>query len=95
MSWFEDDDLERRVQHALRVEKVMVRLGYFVAIVGVISIGLVGLQLLLGTITLNNALIVAFGVLNATVLTGGAAYAAGTNLGLNAAKIRRDLEAGS
>ena len=92
MTWFEANDLERRVRHALRVEKIMVRLGYFVAIVGVIAIALVGLQLVLGVITINNALIVAFGVLNATVLTGGAAFVAGTNLGLNAAKIQRDLE---
>ncbi len=81
------DDVDERVEHALTVERVLTRLGWFVLLVGVASIAVTAWQFVAGEIDVYAALELAFGAALATVLSGAVAYGAGTNIGIGAARL--------
>jgi hypothetical protein len=92
MGWFGPDDVEARIAHAFKVERFLVNLGYFVAVVGVLAIAWEIVRALLGSTDWSRALVSSFAILAATVLSGAAAYGSGTNVGLAAARLKRDVE---
>jgi hypothetical protein len=63
------------------------RLGWLVLMLGVIGLGAIALQWLLGDLTAERALAAAGGTTLATILSGAAAYGSGTNIGLSAARL--------
>jgi hypothetical protein len=91
MAWFGPDDVEGRIEHALRVERILVNLGWFVAGVGVVAVVSTLGTAVVGETSWSRALVAAFGILAATVLSGAAAYGSGTNIGLAAMRLKRDL----
>jgi hypothetical protein len=80
-------DVDERVAHALLVERVLTRFGWFVLVVGVATIALIVWQFAIGDLELEQALEAAFGAALATVLSGAVAYGSGTNVGLGAARL--------
>ena len=84
---FEPDDLQGRVEHALKVERFLTTLGWFVAAVGVVAVAITLVMAVTGAMGWQRALASAFGILAATVLSGAAAYGSGTNIGLSAARL--------
>jgi predicted anti-sigma-YlaC factor YlaD len=94
MAWFGPDDVEGRIAHAFKVERFLVWLGYSVAVVGVLAIVWTVGGALIGNTGWTRAVVTSFGILAATVLSGAAAYASGTNVGLAAARLKRDVEKG-
>ncbi len=92
MAWLSPNDVEGRIQHALRVERVLVNLGWFVAVVGVVAVLATLGTALWGETSWSRALVAAFGILAATVLSGAAAYGSGTNIGLAAVRLKRDVD---
>ncbi|HQR78987.1 MAG TPA: hypothetical protein PLT68_02080 [Actinomycetota bacterium] len=94
MAWFAADDYEGRIRHALKVERTLVNLGYLVAVIGMLAIVLEVGSAVVGQASWSRVLVTSFGILAATVLSGAAAYASGTNVGLAAVRLRRDLEKG-
>jgi predicted anti-sigma-YlaC factor YlaD len=91
---FGPDDVQGRIAHAFRVERFLVWLGYLVAVTGVLAIAWTLLSALIGDTGWARAATTSFGILAATVLSGAAAYASGTNVGLAAARLKRDVEKG-
>jgi hypothetical protein len=71
MAWFGPDDVEGRIEHALRVERILVNLGWFVAGVGVVAVVSTVGAAVLGETSWSRALVAAFGILAATVLSQG------------------------
>lgn len=94
MAWFGPDDVQGRIAHGFAVERLLVRLGYFVAVVGVLAIIWTIGGALIGNEEWSRAVVTSFGILAATVLSGAAAYGSGTNVGLAAARLKRDVEKG-
>lgn len=86
-SWFDPDDVDGRVAHALKVERVLTSLGYAVAAVGVLGILWTLFEAVTGDLTWTRAGVTSLGILAATVLSGAAAYGAGTNIGLSALRL--------
>jgi hypothetical protein len=80
-------EIDERVEHALMVERVLTRLGWLVLMLGVIGLGAIASQWLLGDLTAEKALAAAGGTTLATILSGAAAYGSGTNIGLSAARL--------
>lgn len=84
--------VEARIAHAFKVERVLTWLGWTVAVVGVLAIaGEVG-SAIAGATSWSRAVVTSFGILAATVLSGATAYGSGTNVGLAAARLQRDLQ---
>lgn len=94
MAWFAPDDVQGRIAHAFRVERFLVSLGYGVAAVGVLAIVWTLVGALIGDTGWSRAVTTSFGILAATVLSGAAAYASGTSVGLAAARLKRDADKG-
>lgn len=86
------DDPHDKVEHALRVSKYLTALGLFVAVVGIVAVGYAVWLAVAGDLSWQRAFAAAFGVLAATVLSGAAAYGAGTNIGLSAERLRTSLQ---
>lgn len=91
MAWFAPDDAEGRVEHALKVERLLVNLGYLVAAIGVLGILVTLFEAVTGSISWYRAGMLALGVLTATVLSGAAAYGSGTNIGLSAMRLQEQI----
>lgn len=89
---FDDDDYAGRIEHAFAVERILTWLGWLVAGVGVLAILWQLGAAVLGITDWSRAVYVCLGILAATVLSGATAYGSGTNVGLAAARLRRDLE---
>lgn len=79
------------MDHALKVEHFLITLGWFVTGVGVLGIAATIGAAVFGDTSWQRALAGAFGILAATVLSGAAAYGSGTNIGLSAMRLQRDL----
>jgi hypothetical protein len=84
-------DAEARIAHALKVERVLIWLGWTVGVVGILAIMWEVGSALLGATSWSRAVVSSFGILAATVLSGATAYGSGTNVGLAAARLQRDL----
>jgi type IV secretory pathway VirB2 component (pilin) len=84
---FDPGDLQGRVEHALKVERFLTWLGWLVAMVGVVAVVVTLTLAITGSMGWQRALISAFGILAATVLSGATAYGSGTNIGLSAARL--------
>lgn len=85
---FDPDDVDARVAHAFKVERILTLLGYVVAVVGLMGIGWTLFEAVSGDIAWTRAGVTGFGILAATVLSGAAAYGSGTNVGLAAMRLR-------
>lgn len=85
------DDFAGRIEHGFKVERTLIWLGWFVALVGVLAIVYEIGSAVIGATSWSRAVIASFGILAATVLSGATAYGSGTNVGLAASRLRRDL----
>jgi hypothetical protein len=85
------EQIEARIAHALKVERVLLWLGWIVAVVGALAILWQVGAAILGATSWSRAVVTSFGILAATVLSGATAYGSGTNVGLGAARLQRDL----
>jgi len=84
-------DYAGRIAHGLQVERTLIWLGYCVAVVGLLAIGYEIVSAIAGATSWSRAVVTAFGILAVTVLSGATAYGSGTNVGLAAVRLQRDL----
>lgn len=84
-------DVTGRIAHGLKVERTLIWLGWVVALVGVLAIAYEVGSALVGATSWSRAVVTSFGILAATVLSGAAAYGSGTNVGLAAVRLQRDM----
>lgn len=84
-------DYAGRIEHGLKVERTLIWLGWCVALVGVLAIAYEIVSALVGATSWSRAVVTAFGILAVTVLSGATAYGSGTNVGLAAVRLQRDL----
>lgn len=91
MGGFGPEDVQGRITHALKVERTLLALGWLVAVVGVLAIAWEIGSAVLGYTSWTRAGLSSFGILAATVLSGATAYGSGTNIGLAAMRLQRDL----
>ena len=80
-------EIARRLDHARRIELVLQRLGWFVAAIGVVGIGVFIGFWIAGELSAEQAVSLVVGTMLATVLSGASAYGAGVNIGLGAARL--------
>jgi hypothetical protein len=86
-------ETRERVEHAVATEKSMLRPGWLVLALAVTSLAVTAALWMHGDITLEQALAAIFGVIITGILSGAAAYAADTNVGLAASRLVLALEA--
>ena len=80
-------EIERRLEHARRIEVILQRLGWFVATIGVVGIGVFIGFWIADELSAEQAVSLVLGTMLATVLSGASAYGAGVNIGLGAARL--------
>lgn len=80
-------EIERRLEHARRIEVILQRLGWFVAMIGVVGIGVFIGFWIADELSAEQAVSLVLGTMLATVLSGASAYGAGVNIGLGAARL--------
>ena len=80
-------EIERRLEHAHRIEVILQRLGWFVATIGVVGIGVFIGFWIADELSAEQAVSLVLGTMLATVLSGASAYGAGVNIGLGAARL--------
>ncbi len=80
-------EIARRLDHARRIERVLQRLGWFVAAIGVVGTGVFIGFWIADELSAEQAVSLVLGTMLATVLSGASAYGAGVNIGLGAARL--------
>lgn len=80
-------EIERRLDHARRIERILQQLGWFVAAIGVVGIGVFIGFWIADELSAEQAVSLVVGTMLATVLSGASAYGAGVNIGLGAARL--------
>jgi len=76
-----------KVEHAREVEGFLRRLGWSVAVLGVIGVAVYGVLWGLGDLSTEQAISLILGTCLATILSGATAYGSGTNVGLGAERL--------
>lgn len=80
-------EIVRRLDHARRIERVLQKLGWFVAAIGVVGTGVFIGFWIADELSAEQAVSLVLGTMLATVLSGASAYGAGVNIGLGAARL--------
>lgn len=81
------EDMREHVEHAIKTERFMTRLGWLVLALAVLSLLVTVALWQHGDITMEQALAAVFGVIISGILSGASAYSAGVNVGLGAARL--------
>jgi hypothetical protein len=76
-----------KVKHAREVEGFLERLGWSVAVLGIIGVALYAVLWGLGDLNTDQAISLILGTCLATILSGATAYGSGTNVGLGAERL--------
>jgi len=84
-----------KVKHAREVEGFMQRLGWSVAVLGLIGVGVFAVLWGLGDLNTEQAISLILGTCLATILSGTTAYGSGTNVGLGAERLELAARAAS
>ena len=76
-----------KVEHAREVEGFLLRLGWSVAVLGLIGVVVYGVLWGLGDLSTDQAISLILGTCLATILAGATAYGSGINVGLGAERL--------
>ncbi len=76
-----------KVEHAREVEGFLRRLGWSVAVLGLVGVAVYGVLWGLGDLNTDQAISLILGTCLATILAGATAYGSGTNVGLGAERL--------
>ena len=76
-----------KVEHAREVEGFRRRLGWSVAVLGLVGVGVFAVLWGLGDLNSEQAISLILGTCLATILSGTTAYGSGTNVGLGAERL--------
>ncbi|HTZ24478.1 MAG TPA: hypothetical protein VMC83_10845 [Streptosporangiaceae bacterium] len=82
-----DARIAAKVEHAREVEGFMRRLGWSVAVLGLVGVGVFAVLWALGDLTTEQAISLILGTCLATILSGTTAYGSGINVGLGAERL--------
>jgi hypothetical protein len=85
------EQMKARVRRALSVERMLLRLGWFILALAVAGLVTVVALWASGEIDVDQALAGIFGVVISTILSGTATYGSGINVGLGAARLATNL----
>ena len=81
------EEVAEKVEHARMVERVLVRLGWLVLVLGLLTVVGTLVELAVGDISVDRALGVILGTALAGILSGVTAYGSGVNVGLSAERL--------
>ncbi|MBU3702238.1 MAG: hypothetical protein FGM58_09365 [Acidimicrobiia bacterium] len=81
-------EIDDRLAHAHRIERLLCGLGWFVAAVGIVGMAVFVGFWIAGDLNAEQAISLVLGTMLATVLSGASAYGSGVNIGLGAARLR-------
>jgi hypothetical protein len=76
-----------KVEHAREVERILLRLGWSVAVLGLAGVAVFAVAWAAGDLDAEQAVGLILGTCLATILSGAAAYGAGINIGLGAERL--------
>ncbi len=76
-----------KVEHAREVEKVLLRLGWSVAVLGVVGVAAFSVLWVIGELDVEQGVTLILGTALATILSGATAYGSGVNVGLGAERL--------
>jgi hypothetical protein len=76
-----------KVEHAREVEGFLLRLGWSVAVLGLVGVAIYAVLWGLGDLNIDQAVSLILGTCLATILSGATAYGSGTNVGLGAERL--------
>ena len=76
-----------KVEHAREVEGFLRRLGWSVAVLGLVGVAVFAVLWALGDLSAEQAISLILGTCLATILSGATAYGSGTNVGLGAERL--------
>jgi len=76
-----------KVEHAREVEGFLLRLGWSVAVLGLVGVAVYAVLWGLGELNIDQAISLILGTCLATILSGATAYGSGTNVGLGAERL--------
>lgn len=76
-----------KVEHAREVEGFLLRLGWSVAVLGLVGVVIYAVLWGLGDLNTDQAIGLILGTCLATILSGATAYGSGTNVGLGAERL--------
>jgi hypothetical protein len=76
-----------KVEHAREVERVLLWLGWSVAVLGLTGVGVFAVLWAIGSVSTEQGLSLILGTSLATVLSGATAYGSGVNVGLGAERL--------
>ena len=82
-----------KVEHAREVEQILQRLGWSVAVLGLVGVAIFAVLWAIGDLNIEQAISLILGTCLATILSGATAYGSGVNVGLGAERL--DLAARS
>jgi len=86
-------EIDERLADAHRIERLLRGLGWFVAAIGVVGMGVFVGFWIAGELNAEQAISLVLGTMLATVLSGASAYGSGVNIGLGAARLRLAADA--
>ncbi len=79
--------ISAKVKHAREVERLLLRLGWAVAVLGVAGVVIFTVLWIIGEIGTEQGISLILGTSLATVLSGATAYGSGVNVGLGAERL--------
>jgi hypothetical protein len=82
------DAISAKVEHARRVERVLLWLGWLVAVVGATGMAVYAVFWAAGDLSTEQGVSLVLGTTLATALSGATAYGAGVNIWLGAERLR-------
>lgn len=85
------DDMARRIARAELAERLLIRLGWVVVVAGALAITAEVVGMFTGVDDITDGLVTIGGLVLGVILAGAAAFGSGVNIGLNLARLRREL----
>jgi hypothetical protein len=86
-------DTASRIARAELAERLLIRLGWAVLVVGVVAVVAEVAAIATGVDDLSDGVVIISGILLGVILAGAAAFGSGVNIGINLERLRNDVRA--
>ncbi len=86
-------DTASRIARAELAERLLIRLGWAVLVIGVVAVVAEMAAIVAGADDLSDGVVTISGILLGVILAGAAAFGSGVNIGINLERLRNDARA--